>query len=544
MKPSKRATEFNIEAMLGEDAKLDDLEWRLDNLYWIVDKDAKAVPFTMNDQQRDFIQNIWYRNLILKARQLGFSTLMQVLELDQAIFNSDFNCVVIADTLPNAGKLFKKVEFAHEHLPDLLKQAFPILKKNQGSEIQFGHMGADGKLHPSTISVSVSSRGGTVQLLHVSELGKIALKFPQRAEEIKTGAFESVPQDGCIVVESTAEGAFGLFYDLCEPAMKRREAGKPETALDWRLHFYPWFDCKDYRLSPEDTALVDIPSTLHGYFRKLEVELGIVIDPQQRAWYAKKQETQGKKMKQEYPSTPKEAFEQAIEGAVYGDQMTWLRENHRLGVVPLDTSYPVNTFWDFGLNDANAIWFHQMVGIQHRWFYYVEGSGKDLTHWWRDTCEVHRAKYGYSWGRHFLPHDADSEILGEVVTTKHRILAKLGMQNITVVPRVATIGQGIEITRSCLRGNHWFYDKMPDRENGDFMGVGEGIKCLDGYQFEWNDKQGVWSSQPLHNWASHGADAWRQHAQGWTSGSGSPIASSGSSTSSIASFVNRDRRRR
>jgi hypothetical protein len=513
---------LNIEAALGPDAHLDDLEWRLDNLYWIVDKDAKAVPFSMNDQQRDFIRNMWWRNLILKARQLGFSTLMQVLELDQALFNRDFNCVVIADTLPNAGKLFKKVEFAYDHLPDLLKQMFPVMKKNQGSEIVFGHVDDQGKLHPSTISVSVSSRGGTVQLLHVSELGKIALKFPQRAEEIKTGAFESVPQDGCIVVESTAEGAFGLFYELCEPAMKRREQGKPETALDWRLHFYPWYECKDYRLSDADTALVEIPATLAAYFRKIEAELKITLSPNQRAWYAKKAETQGKKMKQEYPATPKEAFEQAIEGAVYGEQMTYLREQGRLTVVPLDPSFPVNTFWDFGLSDATAIWFHQQIGIQHRWFYYIEGSGKDLTHWWQEVCEKHRIRHGYTWGKHFLPHDADAEILGEVVTTKRRILEKLGMGkqgSIVVVPRVATISQGIEITRKTLKGNHWFDDRKPDPEKGEDLGAGNGIKVLDGYQFTWNDKLGIWSSEPLHNWASHGADAWRQHAQGWTSAS-------------------------
>jgi hypothetical protein len=514
------AVEVDIEAMLGPDARLDDLAWRLDHLYWIVNKDAKPVPFLMNDQQRDFVSRLWYRNLILKARQLGFSTLMQVLELDQALFNRDFNCVVIADTLPNAGKLFKKVEFAYEHLPDLLKGMFPVLKKNQGSEITFGHVDADGKLHPSTISVSVSARGGTVQLLHVSELGKIALKFPQRAEEIKTGAFEAVPQDGCIVVESTAEGAFGLFYELCEPAMKRREAGTPETALDWRLHFYPWYDCKDYRLSDEDTDVVEIPAALKQYFRKLEAELHITVDDNQRAWYAKKAETLGRKMKQEYPATPKEAFEQAIEGAVYGEQMTWLREQGRIGSVPLDINFPVDTFWDFGLSDNNTIWFHQQIGLQHRWFYYIEGNGKDLRHWWLTVCEQHRKRHGYVWGRHYLPHDADAEILGEVVTTKRRILEKLGMGSgeggsIVVVPRVATIGQGIEITRTALRGNHWFDDRKPDYDAGEDMGAGHGIRCLDGYQFEWNDKSGVWSSIPLHNWASHGADGWRQFAQGY-----------------------------
>jgi hypothetical protein len=274
-------------------------------------------------------------------------------------------------------------------------------------------------------------------------------------------------------------------------------------------------------MSPADTALVDIPESLRGYFAKLEAELRITLRPGQRAWYAKTMETLGKKkMRQEYPSTPKEAFEQAIEGAVYGDQMTKLREQGRMSVVPLDPNHPVNTFWDFGVSDATAIWFHQQIGLQHRWFYYTEGSGKGLKHWWVDVCEKHRHKHGYRWGHHYLPHDAEAEILGEVVTTKRRILEGLGMGvrdggRITVVPRVATISQGIELTRTALAGNHWFYDHTPDEENGDDLGAKNGIKCLDGYQYEWDDKRGVWSREPLHNWASHGADAWRQFAQGY-----------------------------
>lgn len=511
---------INLEAVLGESARLHDLQWRLDNLYWIVNKDGKAVQFAMNQQQRRFIARLWNRNLILKARQLGFSTLMQILHLDQAMFVSNHTGVVIADTLPNAGKLFSKVEFAYEHLPALIQQMFPVANKTKGSGIEFAHKDAEGKENPSRISVSVSSRGGTVNLLHISELGKIALKFPQRAEEIRTGALPSVPLDGIAVIESTAEGAFGLFYELCEPAMKRAEANTPETVLDWRLHFFPWYESPDYELSEADTALVDIPDSLRKYFAKLQAELRITLRPGQRAWYAKTMETLGKKMRQEYPSTPKEAFEQAIEGAVYGDQMTKLREQGRLGVVPLDVNLPVNTFWDFGVADSTAIWFHQQVGLQHRWFYYTEGSGKGLRHWWQDVCEKHRHRHGYKWGRHYLPHDADAEMLGEVIKTKHRILDDLGMGkgdggSIVVVPRVATISQGIEITRTALAGNHWFYDHTPDEENGDDMGAKNGIKCLDGYQFEWDDKRGVWSNQPLHNWASHGADAWRQFAQGY-----------------------------
>jgi hypothetical protein len=512
---------LDVAAVLGECARLDDLEWRLDHLYWIVNKEGEPIRFVMNEQQRQFVRNLWNRNLILKARQLGFSTLMQILQLDQALFTSNFTGVVIADTLPNAGKLFSKVEFAYDHLPELLRQMFPVAGKTKGSGVEFAHPGKDGTANPSRITVSVSARGGTVQLLHVSELGKIALKFPQRAKEIITGAIPAVPLNGGIaVIESTAEGAFGEFYDLCEPALKRMEAGKPETALDWRLHFFPWFDCADYCLSEADTALVEIPDRLRKYFAKLEAELKIRLSPGQRAWYAKTEETLKRKMKQEYPSTPKEAFEQAIEGAIYGDQMTRLREQGRLTVVPLDINYPVNTFWDFGVSDSTAIWFHQQIALQHRWFYYTEGSGKGLRHWWVDVCEAHRLRHGYRWGKHYLPHDAEAEILGEVVKTKRRILEDLGMGqgaggSIKVVPRVATIEQGIELTRKALEGNHWFYDHLPNEEEGDDMGAGKGIKCLDGYQYVWDDKRGVWSREPFHNWASHGSDAWRQFAQGY-----------------------------
>jgi hypothetical protein len=182
--------------------------------------------------------------------------------------------------------------------------------------------------------VSTSSRGGTVQFLHVSELGRIARKWPDRAAEIVSGAFESVSADNIIVVESTAEGAAGEFYDLCMPALRRMREGAQETRLDWRLHFYPWYRKAAYRLTDEECALVVISDSKHKYFDKLEAELidkriepaGFKIDRGQRAWYVKKEETQGRKMKREYPSTPEEAFEQAVEGAVFGEEMTKVRE--------------------------------------------------------------------------------------------------------------------------------------------------------------------------------------------------------------------------
>jgi hypothetical protein len=508
-------------AAVAEAGDWQSLEWRLDNLYWIVNKDGEAQKFRLNAQQRRFVRALRPRNLVLKARQLGFSTLVQLIQLDQALFCTTHTGVTIADTLPNAGKLFAKIRFAYERLPEMVQLAFPLASMSTDG-LTVGHVDDSGAPAESTISIGVSARGGTVRLLHISELAKIALKFPARAQEINTGAIEAVPRDGCIIIESTAEGAFGLFWDLCEPAIKRAEAGTPETALDWRLHFFPWYECADYRLTDSDTALVEVPPELRKYFNGLEAKLGITLDAAQRAWYVKTRERLGKKMGQEYPSTPREAFEQQIEGAVYGDQMTWLRTHGRLvDALPIDPNFPVNTFWDFGVNDANVIWFHQYIGKQHRWSYYIEGSGKGLKHWWSDVCEPHRARHGYRWGRHFLPHDADAEILGESVTTKRRILEGLGMGvggggQIVVVPRIANLSTGIEKTRQALQGNHWFDKRTADPENGSDMGCGQGIKALDGYQYAWDEKRGVWSAEPLHNWASHGADGWRQFAQGWT----------------------------
>jgi hypothetical protein len=484
----------DVAAVLGEHWR--SLEWRLDNLYWIVNKDGKKTRFVMNDSQREFVKNLWYRNLILKSRQRGFSTLLQLMELDQALFNADHNGVVISDTLPNAGKLFGKIEYAWDHLAPDLKAALKVKSRTSRTGLGFGH--------GSEISVSTSSRGGTVQFLHVSELGKIARKYPERAKEIVTGAFESVPVDGCIVVESTAEGMAGEFWDLCDPAMKRLAEKAPETRLDWRLHFFPWYTDTDCRLSPEDAAIVVIPDRMAKYFREKEALLGVKFDLCQRAWYVKKAETLGRKMKQEYPSTPEEAFEQAVEGAIFGDEMAQVREKGRITVVPLDVAFPVNTFWDFGLGARNPIWLHQRIGMQNRWVKYFDDFGKGLGWWWRHLEEWRKENGEFAWGQHFLPHDADAEILGESVDTKHRILERAGMRNIVVVPRVAEKAIGIDLMRTALPADNWF----------DKAGTAEGVKCLDGYQFEWDDRLGVWSRTPLANWAAHGTDAWMQYAQG------------------------------
>lgn len=488
--------------------------WRLNHLYWILDKNGRAILFQPNAEQEDFYRSLWYRNDILKARQKGFSTLMAILALDQCTWVPNFTAAVIDITMPDAIKKLRKVKFAYDRLPLIVKQVSPL-----ASQAATEWMWQNG----SSLYCGVSARGGTTNLLHVSELGKIAARFPQKAREIITGAFESVAQDGMIVVESTAEGAAGPFFDITQEAHKALLEKARLTKLDFRLHFYPWYGSPDYDIDPTG---VHITESMQRYFRELQAKLGITLRPGQMAWYVAKKRTLKGDMKREYPSTVEEAFEAHVEGAVYAEQMTWLREHGRLAKVPLDPTLRVNTFWDLGGSDMTSVWFHQYDRLQHRFIRYREANNKGLRAWWKDL-EDWRRDTGIEWGRHFLPHDADATQQGEDITTKASILRDCGMRSEVIVPRVTSIKAGYELTRDEMLGNVWI-----DRDE-----CAEGIKCLDGYQFMWNEARGVFTEEPIHNWASHGADAYRQWAQ-----SVSQVI--GDRSASAQKLKTRDRRRR
>jgi len=470
---------------------LGDPWWRLCHLYKIIDDTGKEVDFSPNEEQTSLVDNLWYWNIILKARQLGFTTLLCVMALDQCLFNKNFSAGIVAHALDDASKIFRnKIRWPYEHLPRALRDAVPSIKMS-GSEIVL----ANG----SSIGVGTSMRSGTLQWLHVSEFGKICKKYPEKAREIVTGSFETLAAGQQLFVESTAEGAYGYFHDYCMAALRRQHGNESLTQLDFKLHFFPWWKKPSYTLDPEG---VIIPAEFKRYFDVLEGR-GIELSPGQRAWYVKKAEILKGDMKREYPSFPEEAFEAVIEGAIYGKEMTWLRKNGRITSVPWTANIPVNTFWDLGKNDANAIWFHQRVGMENRFIRYYENSGYGLRHYVNELFRL-RDEEGWVFGRHYLPHDVEVTMLDEDGRSRREILEGLGLKPIDTVERIKELETGIDITRDCFSGV-WM-----DRENCE-----GGIKALDNYQRTWDETRGCFSMTPLHNWASNGADAFRQYAQGY-----------------------------
>ena len=318
--------------------------------------------------------------------------------------------------------------------------------------------------------------------------------YPDRAQEIVTGAFEAVGIDGRLTIESTAEGREGYFHSYCETAQKHKEAGKKLTQLDFAFHFFAWWRDPAYRL-PSDEVI--IPQHLAEYFGELEDNHGIKLNAEQRNWYAKKAETLLDDMKREYPSRPEEAFEQSADGAYYLQQMRFLRKNKRVTKkVNYNPAYPVVTAWDLGMNDAMSIWFVQLIGREIHVIDYLEESGEGIQYYAKKLEEK-----GYNYSYHFGPHDLSVRELGAEGRTRQEDFARYGIR-FEIVPRVSNQMEGINAVRTFLP-NCWFDEDAAAR----------GIDCLDNYRKEWDPKLGVYRDKPRHDWASHGAKAFETLAR-------------------------------
>jgi phage terminase large subunit len=191
------------------------------------------------------------------------------------------------------------------------------------------------------------------------------------------------------------------------------------------------------------------------------------------------------------------SFEAAIQGAYYAVEMKKAKEDKRITRVPYDPAVGVVTAWDLGIGDSTAIWFAQYVGQEIRIIDYYESSGVGLDHY----AKVLNQR-GYVYEQHILPHDVQVKELG---SGKSRLetLGALGINNIEIAPRLS-VDDGIQAARSMLN-RCWF-----DEDNCE-----RGVEALLQYRREFDEKLKTWRGRPLHDWTSHGADAFRYLAIGY-----------------------------
>ena len=470
-------------------ANLSSRAWRLNNLYRIVDKHGSEVTFRMNWFQQKLYEGLHYLNIILKARQVGITTFVCILFLDDCLFSENIGAAIIADTREHAQKIFEtKIKFPFDHLPEELRKQFAV-NTDTAQRMSF----ANG----SSIETSTSVRSGTIQRLHISEFGKICAKDPSKAAEIVTGSLNTVTAGEVVTIESTAEGQFGFFYDYCQEA-KRTALSASLTSMDYKLFFFPWWRVDEYVLS----GTVNVTKDYEDYFKKLEDEEKITLATEQKNWYVKKATQQGEYMQREYPGTFDEAFASAIEGSYYGKLMDQLRFSGHIKNLPHDPKLLVDTYWDLGINDDTVVLFVQQLYGEVRVIDSYASSGEGLQHYMK-VLDTKREKQSYRYRYHSFPFDIEVKDLS---TGKERkwTLTQMGMLNeqIVVLPKLG-IADGIDAVRSLLPTCYF------DQSKCDGL-----VKALQSYRKEWDDKHGVFKSQPYHDEFSHYADAFRQLAVG------------------------------
>jgi hypothetical protein len=475
-------------------AQLANREWRLDNLYWIIDENGLEIPFVRNEAQRSYNGARWSRDLILKARRLGFSTFIGILFLDNCIFRSQTSAAIIDVKLKSATDKLASIKFTYDHLPVEIKKAVPLVKANT-EELEWSN--------GSRIAVGTSYRGAGLQMLHVSEFGKISVDSPNVAKEIKSGSFLAVPASGFIAVESTAHGTAGEFYDLVKRADARHKEGISLTALDFRLHFYGWWIKKEHRLP---NNLVALSLDEKAYFAEIAPKLlsrhGVSIDADQMAWYAVQLRDLGPDdVKEEWPSIFEEAFFNSIQGAYWKGEISRARADGRIGqMVPFDPTRRVNTAWDIG-EDCTAIIFHQTDGLRQRIIDYWEEVGSNL----QTACGVvdeKRQLRKFVYEKHYGPHDLDHKDWAHHSKTRKETALELGVK-FEVVPRVLDKGDAIEAARRFLNMT-WI-----DSEHASLA-----VERFENYRKRWNKQLGVFMSDYVHDMASHGSSALEQLAMG------------------------------
>lgn len=203
---------------------------------------------------------------------------------------------------------------------------------------------------------------------------------------------------------------------------------------------------------------------------------------------------------------------QTLDGAIYANEIRAATEAGRICRVPYDASKPVDTFWDLGRADSTAIWFAQAFPFEYRIIDYYENHGEALGHYLK-----HLQSRPYVYGNDYLPHDAESELLAAERTIAQQMRA--AGRRVQIAPKVS-VADGINAARTIF-GQCWFdEDKCAD-----------GLQALRHYRYEKDEDLNTYKRQPLHDWASHGADAFRylalslqprrerkrvaEHAGGW-----------------------------
>lgn len=464
--------------------------WRLNNLYYIIDKYGEPCLFKMNRAQFYVYSHLFQhpRLIILKSRQQGISTLFLISYTDDGLFYSNFNCGLMAQDKDAASLLLERTKYLWDNLDEQVKSFIGRkLTKDNTSELSFNNN--------SSLFIRTSFRSATLHRLHISELGKIANKYPERAKETKTGTLQALAPGNIGAIESTAEGA-NMFKTMWDAAVTH---GTDHTlaAKDFLPVFLPWLDdpdCAEF----EDQI---IENSASDYFKKLEQDTGRILTKEQKNfWIVQERELEGD-IHQEYPATPEEAFAAAKDGTYWAKKYLEhvIRTNRRAPDL-YDRNLDVYCVMDIGRNDYMVLTFFQVFQNTIRIIHEYYNEGEWLGHYVKKAEEFGR-EFGWTLKEVGLPWDGVVvDVSDEHQRDRQTILADEGMTN-TVILAKQSVQSGVELVREAMP-YLWFDSRCTYLD-----------QCMLNYSKEWNDTLGIWRDQPKKSVYNHGADTIRYMVQ-------------------------------
>lgn len=468
-------------------------------VYKIEDKQGVKTGFEMNWAQHMVYSHYLShpRLIILKSRQQGISTLWLLLFVDTCITQPNKSIGLMSQGKKESQMLFTRISTALEGLdPEIVELLGIKVVKDNSEQISF--------TNDSVMYIATSFRSGTLQGLHISEMGKISAKYPEKARETKAGSMQAIGQGLPVIVESTAEGRKNEFYNMWHTAVGYKGN---LTAFDFKPVFLSWVDDPDCNLSVEQVETLEA----REYFVKLEFELTNrrgaqfrLTDSQKWWWVAKKREIDSDEnsgnMSQEYPAYPDEAFEAVRDGTYYARHYrTHVVDNGREISDLWDPKLPTYAACDLGKNDMwVTVYFQKWKNLEGYTEFRIIGEyhnfGEDIEHY---VLESHKMPWKVkTW---YLPHDASVSDLSVKKSRagifRQHVKAGTGVK----VLQVTTSRENdISVVREAMK-HMWF-----DSEKAKYI-----TEACYNYSKKWDAINGTWSSTHLHDEWSNPADALR-----------------------------------
>lgn len=334
----------------------------------VIDKRGKKVKFILNPQQRELVNNLEKYNIVLKSRQLGITTVSCCLSLYYAITKPSSHCMLVSYSADSASTIFDKLKQMYDDLPNGIK---PLELANNRSCLKFSN---GSKITVCTMGSKELARGASLTFVHISEVA-----FCKEDKVIKQllAIEQALLPDGKIVLESTANG-MNDFYNLWNKAENKESLYKP--------FFFSWIDDKlmfslEYKeFAKRYKALHNGTLTIDELTEDEQLYYGMGATLEQLMWRRLKiANSSEEKFKQEFPSTPLEAFI-TTGNNVFNSEKVSKEYIERSKTKPLAVVPNIPIELKSYLNNYFSVWEAPKRGVK----YYIgvdasEGVGQDYT---------------------------------------------------------------------------------------------------------------------------------------------------------------------